>query len=193
MTAKKAGKGPRSLRDESPRLARVIERNIEKIERFRTQDRENRSLQDRVADVITDFSGRMRFVYFHIVWFAVWILANSGFFGLKPFDPFPYSLLTMVVSLEAIFLSAFVLITQNRMSIEAERRADLHLHVDLLAEHEVTRVLCMLDAVHKKLEIADDEDELTELEAETRPEDVLAAIRRMEHERKASGVEVPGD
>lgn len=96
------------------------------------------------------------------------------------------------VSLEAIFLSAFVLITQNRMSLEAERRADLHLHVDLLAEHEITRVLRMLDEVHQKLGIAQDQDheELPELEEETRPEDVLAAIRHLEHEMKRKGIEV---
>jgi uncharacterized membrane protein len=186
MTAKQPRKAT-TVRDEAPRLAGVIARNIEKIERLRAQDRENRSVQERVADAITDFSGRMRFVYFHLAWFAAWILANSGAFGLKPFDPFPYSLLTMVVSLEAIFLSAFVLITQNRMSLEAERRADLHLHVDLLAEHEITRILCMLDAVHEKLGIAEDEEELPELEAETRPEDVLAAIRHLEHEMKEAG------
>ncbi len=194
MPAKKPRKSPHStstsVLQHSPRLASVIARNIEKIERLRTQDRERRSLQERVADVITDFSGRMRFVYLHLAWFALWILANSGAMGIKPFDPFPYSLLTMVVSLEAIFLSAFVLITQNRMSLEAERRADLHLHVDLLAEHEITRALCMLDAIHDKLGIVQEEEEdLPELEAETRPEDVLAAIRHLEHERKASGME----
>jgi uncharacterized membrane protein len=195
MPAKKPRKATHarspSVLEKSPRLASVIARNIEKIERLRIQDRAKRSLQERVADVITDFSGRMRFVYLHLAWFALWILANSGALGIRPFDPFPYSLLTMIVSLEAIFLSAFVLITQNRMSLEAERRADLHLHVDLLAEHEITRVLCMLDAIQDKLGIVQDEaeEDLPELEAETRPEDVLAAIRHLEHERKQSGME----
>lgn len=197
MAAKQSGKSKRGnkddLRSESPRLARIIERNIEKIEALRAQDREKRSVQDRVADAITEFSGRMRFVYLHIGWFVLWILANSGAFGLKPFDPFPYSLLTMVVSLEAIFLSAFVLITQNRMSLEAERRADLHLHVDLLAEHEITRVLCMLDAVRQKLGIEQEEEELPELEAETRPEDVLAAIRHLEREMAEEGMDARND
>lgn len=179
------------VRAESPRLARIIERNIEKIEALRAQDLECRSVQDRVADAVTDFSGRMRFVYLHIIWFALWFLLNSGLLGFKPFDPFPYSFLTMVVSLEAIFLSAFVLISQNRMSLESERRADLHLHVDLLAEHEVTRVLTMLDEIHQKLGIENAEDgELPELEEETRPEDVLAAIRHLEYEMKEQGAEV---
>lgn len=178
------------VRSASPRLASVISRNIETIEQLRAQDLDRRSLQERVADAITSFSGRMAFVYLHLAWFVIWILLNTEGFGLKPFDPFPYSLLTMVVSLEAIFLSAFVLITQNRMSKEAERRADLHLHVDLLAEHEITRVLRMLDEVHQKLGIADEQGELPELEEETRPEDVLAAIRHLEHEMQAKGIEV---
>lgn len=69
----------------------------------------------------------MVFVYVHIGWFGVWILLNTGRFGVRPFDPFPYGLLTMVVSLEAIFLSTLVLITQNRLSAEAEHRSDLGL------------------------------------------------------------------
>jgi uncharacterized membrane protein len=175
-----------TVRERSPRLARVISRNIEKIEQLRTQDRQRRTLQDRVADAVTNFSGRMAFVYFHVAWFAAWIALNSGAFGLTPFDPFPYSLLTMAVSLEAIFLSAFVLITQNRMSLEAERRADLHLHIDLLAEHEITRILCMLDAINDKLGVVEDEEgeDLPELEAETRPEDILAAIRHLERDMR---------
>lgn len=180
------------VRTESPRLASIISRNIEKIERLRAEDLKARSLQERAADAITDFSGRMAFVYLHVGWFALWIVLNSGMLGFKPFDPFPYSLLTMVVSLEAIFLSAFVLITQNRMSLEAERRADLHLHVDLLAEHEVTRALCMLDAIHQKLGITEDEEreDLPELELETRPEDVLAAIRHLEAAMEQKGTAV---
>ena len=122
----------------------------------------------------------MVFVYVHIVWFGAWILLNAGRFGVRPFDPFPYGLLTMIVSLEAIFLSTFVLISQNRLSEEAERRADLDLHIGLLTEHELTRVLQMLEAMHNKMGIEDDEDsELADLEMETKPEDVLAEIERL--------------
>ena len=140
-----------------------------------------RSLEDRIADVITSFSGRMVFAYVHIVWFTVWILLNTGRLGLPAFDPFPYGLLTMIVSLEAIFLSTFVLISQNRLSAEAERRADLDLHVGMLTEHELTRVLQMLDAIQDRMGIANDGDgELADLEKETKPEDVLAEIDRLE-------------
>jgi len=101
-----------------------------------------------------------------------------GHLGLRPFDPYPYQLLTMVVSLEAIFLSTFVLISQNRLSEEADKRSELDLHIGLLTEHELTRVLKMLDEIQDKLGIPNDDDELQELEKETRPEDVLEEIER---------------
>ena len=164
-------------------LADVIDRNIATMLRLREETRRRRSLQAHLADGITWFSGKMLFVYLHVVWFGAWILINEGLLpSFKPFDPFPYGLLTMIVSLEAIFLSTFVLISQNRLAAEADRRADLDLHIGLLTEHEVTRVLQMLDAVHRKLgiEIAGD-SELAQLEMETRPEDVLAEIHRLQH------------
>lgn len=165
---------------DNPALSHVMERDIRTIIRLRLKAGRDRSLQNRIADAITSFSGRMVFVYVHIVWFGAWILLNTERFGVRPFDPFPYGLLTMIVSLEAIFLSTFVLISQNRLSEEAERRADLDLHIGLLTEHELTRVLQMLEAMHNKMGIEDDEDsELADLEMETKPEDVLAEIERL--------------
>jgi uncharacterized membrane protein len=123
---------------DDPSLSNVLERNIRTILRLRLKADRGRGLQDQIADAITSFSGRLMFVYVHIVWFGAWILLNTGRFGVKTFDPFPYGLLTMVVSLEAIFLSTFVLISQNRLSEEAENRADLSLQIGLLTEHEVT-------------------------------------------------------
>ncbi|MBK6430569.1 MAG: DUF1003 domain-containing protein [Anaerolineae bacterium] len=165
---------------DNPALSKVIERNIRTIIALRLKAASERSLQDRIADAITSFSGHMVFVYVHLVWFSVWILLNTGRVGVRPFDPFPYGLLTMVVSLEAIFLATFVLISQNRLSQEAERRADLDLHIGLLTEHELTRVLQMLDAIQDKMGIANHVDsELADLEMETKPEDVLAEIERL--------------
>jgi uncharacterized membrane protein len=113
--------------EDNPALSEVIERNIRTIIRLRLKAARERGAQDRVADTITSCSGSMVFVYAHIVWFGVWILLNSGRFGVRPFDAFPYGLLTMVVSLEAIFLSTLVLITQNRLSeaVRASRRLGL--------------------------------------------------------------------
>ena len=171
---------PEEPEETSPLLSRVIERNIRTITRLRLQTAHERNVQERLSDAITSFSGSMLFVYLHIGWFGAWLLVNTGRFGLPPFDPFPYGLLTMVVSLEAIFLSTFVLISQNRFSDEADRRAELDLQIGLLAEHELTRVLQMLDAIQDKLGIENHADsELADLEMETRPEDVLAEIDRV--------------
>jgi uncharacterized membrane protein len=177
---------PASDLQDNPTLADVIERNIRTVASLHVQTRKERTLQEHIADVITQFSGRMSFVYFHVVWFGVWILINTGHLGIRPFDPFPYGLLTMVVSLEAIFLATFVLISQNRLSEDADRRAHLDLQIGLLTEHELTRTLQMLDAIQDKLGIENDSDvELAQLEMETRPEDVLAEIKRVEAYVKA--------
>jgi len=141
----RSGQGDDSEQD-NPSLSKVIERNIRTIIQLRLKSDRERNIQGRVADYVTAYAGSMAFVHVHVAWFAIWVLLNTGRFGVHPFDPFPYGLLTMVVSLEAIFLSALVLITQNRLSEESEHRADLHLHVGLLAEHELTRVLQMLGA-----------------------------------------------
>jgi uncharacterized membrane protein len=170
-------------------LAKIIEQNINKIIKTRLTAASHRTKEEKLADAITNFSGRMYFVYFHVVWFGVWILLNLGFFGVKPFDPFPYGLLTMIVSLEAIFLATFVLISQNRLSAEADRRADLDLQIGLLTEHEITRVLKMLDEIQDKMGINNNQDEeLVDLEQNVHPEDVLMEMdlvqRRLDHKKK---------
>jgi uncharacterized membrane protein len=173
--------GSREQDQDNPALSKVIERNIRTIIHLRTKAAHQRGRQDHIADVITSFSGRMIFAYVHLAWFGIWILLNTGRFGVGVFDPFPYGLLTMIVSLEAIFLSTFVLISQNRLGEETERRADLDLHIGLLTEHELTRVLQMLDAIQDKLGIVDHANsDLADLEMETRPEDVLAEIHRLQ-------------
>lgn len=170
---------------DNPALSSVVERNIRTIIQLRLKAARERSLQDRIADAITAYSGRMLFVYVHIGWFSLWILLNTGRLGMPPFDPFPYGLLTMIVSLEAIFLSTFVLLSQNRLSEEVEHRANLGLQIGLLTEHELTRVVQMLDAIQDKMGIKNDASELADLEMETRPEDVLAEIDRLQ--RRALG------
>ncbi len=179
--AQQQGEPHEDHESDNPALSKVIERNIRTIIHLRTKTARERGLQNRIADVITLFSGRMVFVYVHIIWFGAWILLNTGRLGMPKFDPYPYGLLTMIVSLEAIFLSTFVLISQNRLSEETERRADLELHINLLTEHELTRVLQMLDAIQDKLGIVEHENsDLADLEMETKPEDVLAEIHRLQ-------------
>jgi uncharacterized membrane protein len=144
---------------------------------------QRKSTQDRIADWVTWFSGSMTFVYVHLVWFAIWLAVNLGWTGLKPFDPYPFSLLTMIVSLEAIFLATFVLISQNRLSEIADQRADLDLQINLLAEYEITRVLTLVDAIADRmgLEVGHD-PEVDELKSEVSPEVVLNEMEQRKHE-----------
>jgi len=93
------------------------------------------SRQSRAADAMTAFSGSMPFVYIHLIWFGAWLLCNEGVFGESLiFDPFPFGLLTLIVSLEAIFLSTFVLISQNRQQGRADRRSQADYENDIRAE-----------------------------------------------------------
>jgi uncharacterized membrane protein len=178
MTRKKSA--THSKKRGSP-LAKIIEQNIQTVIHSRHVAASQRTTEERLADAITDFSGRMYFVYFHIVWFGIWIAINLGDFGIKPFDPYPFGLLTMIVSLEAIFLATFVLISQNRISAEADRRADLDLQIGLLTEYELTRVLKMLDAIQDQMGIENDSDtELLDLEKDVHPEDVLDEMDRIQ-------------
>lgn len=175
----------KSSRKNNTALNRVIERNLRKMIYLRMKARRERRLQDRIADFITSFSGRMSFVTIHLVWFGVWILVNLGFFGLHPFDPYPFGLLTMIVSLEAIFLSTFVLISQNRLSQEGEHRSELDMHISILAEHEITLALQMLDAIQDKMGIENtNKVELEDLETEIKPEDLLERIEKLQQSGK---------
>jgi len=172
-----------SVGDEAknPALNRVIERNLRKMIYLRLKAQRQRTWHERVADLFTSFSGRMLFVYLHVIWFGAWITLNSGLLGVQPFDPFPFGLLTMIVSLEAIFLSTFVLISQNRISQESERRSDLVMHISILTEHEPTLALRMLDALQDRLGVeTESKDELADLESDIEPADVLAEIERLQ-------------
>jgi len=170
-------------RDDNPALPSIIQRNIRKIILVRHKAIQDQSLQDRVASAMTSFSGSMFFFYVHLVWFSIWIALNTGHLGTRIFDPYPYGLLTMIVSLEAIFLSTFVLISQNSLGKETERLTDLGLQTGLLTEHELTRVIQMLRAIQSQVGITNDEvSNLADddLEMETKPEDVLAEIKRLQ-------------
>ncbi|MFD8217274.1 DUF1003 domain-containing protein [Streptomyces sp. NPDC059697] len=94
-----------------------------------------RGTQDRIADAITTFAGTMQFVYIHAAWFTVWIACNEGLFGQSAvWDPYPFGLLTMIVSLEAIFLSTFVMVSQNRQAMREKVRADLDFETNIRSE-----------------------------------------------------------
>jgi uncharacterized membrane protein len=155
------------MKGSNPALADVIERNIETMAEVRAAEQAHATLQDRLADGLTRFSGNMWFVYVHVVWFGWWIAQNEGWVGHWRFDPFPFGLLTLIVSLEAIFLATFVLISQNRAAIVADMRADLDLQIDLLAEYEVTQLLLLIRGVGEKVGV--DNCSTQELQELSRP------------------------
>jgi uncharacterized membrane protein len=140
-------------RCQNPALAKIVERNINAIEEHRREAEESKTTQDHIADAITWFFGSMPFVYFHVALFTVWILANLNIGGMPAFDPYPFGMLTTIVSLEAIFLSTFVLVSQNRQAEIAERRTELDLQINLLTEYEVTRILMLVDDMAKRLNV----------------------------------------
>src|SRR5882724_4197796 len=120
--------------------------------------RQLRDVEDRLSDGITAFAGNIKFVYFHVAWFGIWIAANLGLIGAGlVFDNFPFGLLTMVVSLEAIFLSTFVMISQNRSAEKSEIRAQLDYETDLQAEKEIGVIMRTLVRLAEKegVDIAD--------------------------------------
>ena len=109
--------------------------------------------QDRAADKVTDFAGSLRFVYLHSVWFGIWVLINIGILGASlKFDPFPFGLLTMIVSLEAIFLSTFVMVSQNRQAKRSDIRAQMDFETNLRAEIWAIHIGAALGVDHDHVE-----------------------------------------
>lgn len=126
--------------------------NVRQIARLEEQQLHARSASERIAGAVTRVAGTAVFAVAHLVWFASWILINSGRVArIKPFDPFPFNLLTLIVSLEAIFLSLWILISQNQMTRQAERRAHLDLQINLLAEQESTATLRAVHGIAQHL------------------------------------------
>ena len=161
----------------------LIDRNVEALVKRRQQERERTDLQTKVADAITAFAGSMKFVYLHLAVYGLWILVNLGWLPLLPkFDP-TFVVLAMVASVEAIFISTFVLISQNRMARLADQRADLDLQISLLSEHEITRLVTLVTEIGKRLDVPSARDpQLREIARDVAPERVLD--RMQETERK---------
>jgi uncharacterized membrane protein len=157
-----------------PGYSRVVDRNIRALLERRRQEEQVRSIRNRIAGAITAFAGSMTFVYLHLVLFGLWIIISLGWLPPLPrFDP-TFVILAMFASVEAIFLSTFVLITQNRMAAQSDKKADLDLHISLLAEHEITRIISLLTAMAEKMGIDISTDtELSELSKDVRPEKIL--------------------
>lgn len=165
-------------RTESP--DELTQRNVEVIKQLEDAAKQERTKSDLVAEVVARFCGSMTFVWVHVIWFGGWIIFNVVP-GLPRVDPFPFTFLTLVVSLEAIFLSTFILISQNHDTKLSERRNNLDLQINLLSEQENTRMLEMLRAIAEKLgcELPNDQ-EVKKLSEIVDPGRVAAQIKQRE-------------
>lgn len=163
----------------APHQLDPAEQNIRAVARLEERARLQRSTAACISDAVTHFAGTSWSVALHGLWFGAWLAVNTGLTRWKIFDPFPFSLLTSVVSLEAIFLTLFVLASQNRMTREADKRAHLDLQVNLLAEQEMTLVLRMLQELCERFDLTDT----------THSDEFQALIKRMDVGTLADRVE----
>jgi uncharacterized membrane protein len=170
---------PYTPTDPPGEMAGVVHRNIRQLAEMRREFDRRKGLADRIADGVSKFAGSMTFVFIHAAVVAAWVAINLGWAGVKPFDP-TFVILATAASVEAIFLSTFILISQNRMAVLADRRADLDLQVSLLAEHEVTRLVEMVDAIRQHLGVDVPIHDVDELKQDVAPAKVAAVIEASE-------------
>lgn len=173
----KAVESPTFPASQDTGLSTVLERNIQALQQRRLKEEAQASLEDRIASKVTKFTGSMLFVYFHLAVFGFWILANIGWVpGIPEWDE-TFVILGMTASVEAIFLSTFVLISQNRMAAADDKRADLDLQISLLAEHEVTKLATLVEAIAERLDVRIQNDaEVCEIKKDVSAEAVLDEI-----------------
>jgi uncharacterized membrane protein len=165
-----------------PGLGSVLARNLVRMEERRTREAAEASLSERISDRVTRFAGSMTFVVVHAVAYGLWLAINLGAVpGVTPFDP-SFVVLAMEASVEAIFLSTFVLISQNRMMGAAAKQSDLDLQINMLTEHELTRLVKLVDAIAAEMGVdVIDRDELSEIEQDVSPEAVLDSLEGAQH------------
>ena len=162
-----------------PKMVKVVERNIKVLVDRRKEERDKRNHKEIIVDSIASFTGSIMSVYIHLIFFGIWILWNVGWLNIKPFDP-SFIILALFAAIETIFLSTFVLISQNRMNAEANKRAELDLQIVLLTEHEVTRMMTLVTAMAKQMGIKEaDDKEIEELSKDIPPERVLETMEKV--------------
>ena len=159
-------------------VASHIAETIQELEAIDTRDRESLSKANRIADAVSRRSGSLWFVFLHLVWFTSWLGMNVPNWPLR-FDPFPFGLLTTIVSLEAILLSVFILMSENRQAERDERHARVDLEVNLVAEREVTKVIALLTEIHRHLGIQMEDQEVEQMHEPTKVKDLVEAVEGM--------------
>jgi uncharacterized membrane protein len=167
-------------RTESQATVESAQKNIETIVRLEQEATLQRKLGERVSDAFTRVMGSMSFVVFHLLLFGVWFMVNLGLTPLRPFDPFPFGILTLIVSAEGVLLAIFVLVSQNRMSRQSNQRAHLNLQISLLAEQETTKLLQKVQRIVDRLGIEDParDPEIGRLAEDTHLETLAEELRK---------------
>jgi uncharacterized membrane protein len=149
------------------------------VQSYRAKADAKRTLSDKFADKLTAKFGTVAFLILNGMWFLIWIVINTRLIpGVEPFDPFPFGLLTMIVSLEAIFLAIIVLISQNRAARVGELREEIDLQINSIAESEVTKVIVLLGLLLDKNGIKIDDPELAEMVRPIRSHDIERMLEK---------------
>jgi uncharacterized membrane protein len=164
-------------------LVGLVEKNIRSLVNRQRQEEKQKPFRERIGERIGRFTGNVAFVYTHAIIFGIWITWNSGWLGLKPFDP-SFNILQITTQIEAIFLTTFILMSQNSLDAQADKRSELDLQISLLSEHEITRLIALVKGIAQKLEVQEARDpEIEQLSKDVMPEEVMDTLETEKQKR----------
>lgn len=159
-------------------MTKIVERNIAALVQRKEEEIKKRSFQERIIDSVTAFMSSMASVLIHAVIYGCWTAWNLNWFNLKAFDP-DFVMMGTFAAVEAIFLTTFVLIGQKRLKSQADKWSEFDLQMNLLTEHEVTRIMNLVIAMAKKMDIKEaNDEEIDELSKDISPEKVLDTMEK---------------
>jgi uncharacterized membrane protein len=169
--------------EDSARVTGLVEKNIRVLLNRQIKEEKEKPLKEKVAENLGRFTSNLAFVYTHAIIFGLWIVWNLGWLGLKPFDS-SFTALQLITAIEAIFLTTFVLMSQNSLDAQADKRADLDLQISLLSEHEITRLITLVKGIAQKLQVEEAENpEINELSQDVIPDKLMDTL---ENEKEKS-------
>lgn len=156
----------------------TVQRRQKAIKSFKAKADAKRSFTEKFADLLTARFGTVTFLALNVIWFVTWIVINTGMTSIEPFDPFPFGLLTMIVSLEAIVLAVIVLISQNREARISELREEIELQMSTIAEGEVTKLINLMALLLEKQGVKIDDPELQKMLKPINSNDLVKQLER---------------
>lgn len=153
-----------------------VENNIRALINRQVKEEQGKSFKEKIGERIGRFTGNLAFIYTHAIVFGSWLIWNLGWLGLKPFDP-SFIGLQLITAIEAIFLTTFVLMSQNSLDTQADKRAELDLQISLLSEHEITRLISLIKGIAQKLDVEEAKNpEIEELSKDVRPDKLMDTL-----------------